>query len=96
MNTLRRILRGLIPSLLGLICCVTCAVAAETPAPQISLSLRGVGDDTVEQGEPLRITVRLTSPRGFAGTIELAPASGNWSDKIVVELVPAVGGVAAR
>jgi hypothetical protein len=94
MNTLRYILCGLIPSLLGLICCVAIAVAADTPAPQISLSLRGVGDDTVEQGEPLRITVRLTAPRGFAEAIELAPASGNWSDAIVVELVPAIGGVA--
>ena len=94
MNTLRYILCGLIPSLLGLICCVANAVAAETSSPQISLSLRGVGDDTVEQGEPLRITVRLSAPRGVTGSIELAPASGSWSEAIAVELAPAAGGAA--
>lgn len=71
--------------------------AAETPAPDISLSLRGVGDDTIEQGEPLRITLRLSVPRKFAGEIKLAPATGPWSDAIAVELVSVKdGAVVAR
>ncbi len=71
--------------------------AAETTAPEISLSLRGVGDDTVEQGEPLRITVRLSVPRKFVGEIKLVPATGSWSDAIVVELGSVQGGaVVAR
>ena len=70
------------------------AAAAETLGPAISLSVRGVGDGIVEQGEPLRVTVRLAAPRGVAGSIELAPASGTWSDAIAVELAPAAGGAA--
>ena len=70
------------------------AATVEAPTPEIALSLRGVGDDIVEQGEPLRITVRLAAPRGVAGSIELAPASGTWSDAIAVELAPAAGGAA--
>ena len=73
------------------------AAVAEAPTPEISLSLRGVGDATVEQGEPLRITVRLSVPRGGAGVVELAPATGSWCDAIAVELAAANGGpVAAR
>lgn len=70
------------------------AVAAEDPAPEIALSLQGIGDDTVEQGEPIRITIRLTAPRDAVGVIELAPASGVWSDALTVELAPAGGGAA--
>lgn len=71
--------------------------AAETSAPDISLSLRGVGDDTIEQGEPLRITLRLSVPREFAGEIKLAPVTGLWSDAISVELVSVKdGAVVAR
>ncbi len=73
------------------------AAAAETPSPDISLSLRGVGDETVEQGEPLRVTVRLSVPRKFSGEVQLAPASGSWSDAIAVELASVKGGaVVAR
>jgi hypothetical protein len=73
------------------------AAVAEAPTPEISLSLRGVGDATVEQGEPLRITVRLSVPRRVAGEVELAPATGSWSDAIAVELVAVKGGpLAAR
>ena len=70
------------------------AAAGEVPAPEISLSLRGVGDAIVEQGEPLRIAVRIRVPRGAKEAIKLAPASGSWSDAIMVELAPAVGGAA--
>jgi hypothetical protein len=68
------------------------AAAAETPTPEISVSLRWVEDDVVEQGEPLRIIVRLTASPDTGGPIELAPASGAWSDAITVELAPASGG----
>jgi hypothetical protein len=71
-----------------------CAAAAETPTPEISVSLRGVDDDVVEQGEPLRIIVRLTASPDTGGSIELAPASGAWSDAITVELAPTSGGAA--
>jgi hypothetical protein len=71
--------------------------AAETPAPELSLSFRGVGDNIVEQGEPLRITVRLSVPRKFSGEVKLAPATGSWSDAIAVELASVKGGaVVAR
>ena len=66
--------------------------AAETSTPEISVSLRGVEDDVVEQGEPIRIIVRLTASPDTGGPIELAPASGAWSDAITVELAPASGG----
>jgi hypothetical protein len=70
------------------------AADSAAPAPEISLSLRGVADDIVEQGEPLRIVVRLDAPRDTSATIELAPASGAWSNAITVELAPASGGSA--
>ena len=62
--------------------------------PEISLSLVGVGDGVVEQGEPLRISVRLAAPRDFDGTIELAPVSASWSEAVVVELFRTDGGLA--
>ena len=67
---------------------------AASPAPEIALSLRGVADDVVEQGEPLRIAVRLDAPRDATDTFELAPASGSWVDAITVEIAPASGGAA--
>ncbi len=72
-------------------------VAPASPAPEIALSLRGIADDVVEQGEPLRIAVRLAAPRDTADTFELAPASGTWVDAISVEIAPTSGGaVVAR
>lgn len=72
-------------------------MAAAAPVPEISLSWRGVADGIVEQGEPLRITVRLRAPRGASEAITLAPASGTWADAVRVELVSETGdgGVAA-
>lgn len=61
------------------------------PAPEISLSLRGVGEEIVEQGEPLHIAVRLDAPRDLSDAIELAPTSGAWSDAITVEIAPLDG-----
>lgn len=70
------------------------SAAPITPAPEITLSLRGVADDVIEQGEPLRIAVRLQASRDAADTFELAPTSGSWTDAITVEIVPAGGGAA--
>lgn len=69
-------------------------LAAETavPAPEISLSLRAIADESVDQGEPIRVTVRLDAPAGTSDEIEIAPASGAWSDAISVELASARGG----
>ena len=69
-------------------------VVPKIPAPVISLALRGVGDERVEQGEPLRTIVRLKAPQGGTDVFELAPATGAWSDAISVELVPGRGGAA--
>ena len=57
------------------------------PAPELSLSLRGVGDDALEQGEPLRVAVRLESTAPGAGPVVLAPATGTWADAVSVELL---------
>jgi hypothetical protein len=71
------------------------AATAEAFAPEISLSLRGVGNAIVEQGEPLRITVRVRAPRGAKESIRLAPARGTWAEAIRVEIAPAAGAAAA-
>ncbi|MDP3068666.1 MAG: hypothetical protein Q8N18_00175 [Opitutaceae bacterium] len=55
------------------------------------MSLRGVVDDALEQGEPLQVTVRVEASRQSGGTTVLAPASGTWADAIAVELVAAGG-----
>lgn len=70
------------------------ATTAQTTGPEISISLRGVADGIVEQGEPLRIAVRLEASRETTGAVALAPASGSWIDTITVELAPASGGAA--
>jgi len=62
------------------------ATATRTPAPELSLSLRGLVDDSLEQGEPLRVAVRLESSGEGTGTVELAPSSGTWVDAVAVEL----------
>ena len=67
------------------------ALAAIAPAPEISLSVRGAAGQTVEQGEPLRIVVRLRAPRGTSEAISLAPAGGTWAEAIRVEIVPDAG-----
>ena len=68
------------------------ATMVAATAPEISLSLRGAGDAIVEQGEPLRIAVRIRAPRGATEMIMLAPANGTWADGVRVEIVPAAGG----
>src|SRR4051812_4664291 len=68
------------------------APAADTQPPLISLSLRGVADRTVEQGEPLSVAVRLTAPQESL-VIELAPSTGTWVDAVSVEIVSGPGAV---
>jgi len=69
--------------------------AAAKPAPQVSVSLRGVAGQTVEQGEPWRVVLRLDLPRGSTESVVLAPGSGTWAEAIAVELFPAGGNTAA-
>jgi hypothetical protein len=57
-------------------------------APELSLSLSGVADETVATGEPLQVTVRIEAPATFTGAWTLAPASGTWADAVAVEILP--------
>lgn len=84
---------NIIRHLLGIVLLTGAGLAqsAESPAPEISLALRGIDDEAVEQGEPLRLVVRLNAPRETATAISLAPASGSWSDAIAVEIASAGG-----
>lgn len=85
---------SLVGLMLGLVAPVP---AAGKPAPQVSVSLRGVAGQTLEHGEPWRVVVRLGLPRGSTETLLLAPEAGLWTDAITVELYPATGNaVAAR
>lgn len=70
--------------------CVLTAVG-RAAAPDVTLSLRGVVDGQLEQGEPLAAAVLLAAHQGI---IELAPSRGTWADALVVELSPAGGGPA--
>ncbi len=76
-------------SLVGLM--LALASAAESPGPQVSVSLRGVADESLTQGEPWRVFVRLDRPRGSQQTFLLAPATGTWADAVEVALYPANG-----
>lgn len=60
--------------------------AADSVSPQLSLSLRGVRDAIVEQGEPVAVAIRIALPARAAGSVELAPASGTWCDAVQVEI----------
>jgi hypothetical protein len=57
-------------------------------APELSLSLQGIANETVEQGEPLRVTVRIEAPERSTVAWTLAPASGTWADAVAVEILP--------
>lgn len=84
-SLVRASLAGGLLSLAGLLS------AAEKPSPQVSVSLRGVAEPNVEQGEPWRVAVRLDLPRGSKETVELAPEAGSWADAITVALYSAAG-----
>jgi hypothetical protein len=60
--------------------------AAEVP--ELFLSLSGVAEETIEPGEPLRVTLQIEAPRTFGGTWSLAPATGTWADAVTVEILP--------
>ena len=62
------------------------ARSAETAVPVVSLSLRGVADRTIEQGEPLSVAVRMSAPRESSQAIEITPATGAWTEAISVEI----------
>ncbi len=65
------------------------ASARAADAPELYLSLRGVADDTIEQGEPLHVSVLIEAPDGSTGTWLLAPAAGTWADAVSVEILAA-------
>jgi hypothetical protein len=69
------------------------AAAQDAPAPEIAVSLRGVSDGIVEQGQPMRVAVQLRfdDSGGQTGRIVLAPATGSWADAIDVAIVDAAG-----
>jgi hypothetical protein len=60
--------------------------------PELSITLRELQDDSLEQGEPLRVAVSIESSGDGNGRVELAPASGTWVDAVAVELRAASGG----
>jgi hypothetical protein len=77
----------------------TAGAATATPAaaPELSLALRGLLDDALEQGELLRVVLRIESSGEGNGRVDLAPASGTWAGAVAVEILAAAGGqVVAR
>lgn len=90
MRAIIQFLRAVIIALTG----VSAAWAADGVAPQLSISTRGPGNQTLEQGEPWRVAIRLNVPRGSKETVKLAPASGAWTEAVSIEMVPAAGGTA--
>jgi hypothetical protein len=67
------------------------ASAPAADAPDLYLSLRGVADDTVAQGEPLQVSVLIEAPDDSTDTWLLAPTAGTWADAIAVEILGADG-----
>jgi hypothetical protein len=68
------------------------AVPAANLTPEVSVSLRGVPDHTIEVGEPLFVAVRIDVPDERNATVELAPGSGTWADSVEVEISGAENG----
>ncbi len=63
--------------------------SAAGPAPEVSISLRGVVEGRIEQGEPWRVLVRLDAPADATAPLELAPDTGSVAGCINVELLRA-------
>jgi len=59
------------------------------PVPEILFSLRGLESGRLANDRPLYVAVRAESSVDSEKTLNLAPASGSWSDAIKVELSPA-------
>lgn len=70
-----------------LFACVAGVTLHAADAPELSLSLQGIANDTVEQGEPLRVTVRIEAPESSTAAWTLAPASGTWAEAVAVEIL---------
>jgi len=62
-----------------------------SPAPEVSISLRGIGAGTIEAGEAFRVAVRLDAPQEAPAKLTLAPANGSWIEATTVELLAADG-----
>ena len=71
----------------ALVCVLCLASARAADGPELYLSLQGVADETVAQGEPLRVAVLIET--GAESTWLLAPASGTWADAVAVEILAA-------
>jgi hypothetical protein len=67
------------------------AASSAVLAPEISISPRGAANRTIEVGEPLFVAVRIERPEEGSAGIELAPATGNWSDAVEVGITGADG-----
>ncbi|MEW6405815.1 MAG: hypothetical protein AB1649_28830 [Chloroflexota bacterium] len=66
--------------------------AQDKPQLELGISLRGVADGKVEQGEPMRVAVQLRiDSAAEPGSVVLAPASGTWVDALEVQLIDAQG-----
>lgn len=61
-------------------------VAARTLTPLVSASIRTVANRTVEQSEPFVVNVRLAVPPDVPTSFLLAPAAGDWTSAVIVEL----------
>jgi hypothetical protein len=68
--------------------------ATSAPAPQLSVAPRGGLEGELEQGEPLRVVVRIEVRDAGEHRVELAPTNGPWTDAIWVELLPTGGATA--
>ncbi|MEO6003179.1 MAG: hypothetical protein ABIZ04_07555 [Opitutus sp.] len=65
--------------------------AADSRAPELSLSVRGLADGAIEVGESFRVAVRVDASENATTKLELAPASGSWLDATTIELTTADG-----
>lgn len=74
------------PALSALLASAFVLPLVAAPAPEISLSLRGAENHTVEVGEPIFVAVRIDVPEDSGAAIELSPASGTWADAVDVEI----------
>lgn len=76
---------------LGYVLAAVIVLAADSPPPEVSISLRGLLNAAIETGEPFRVAVRVDAPENTTAKLELAPASGSWIDATMVELLTADG-----
>lgn len=80
--------RFLVPRFVFFLGLALAAPAAESAAPSLALSLRGVRDGRVEQGEPVAVAVRIAPAAGAKAPWVLTPAAGGaWPEAVRVELV---------